>query len=196
VSADNARSEEHNDVMADAVENDDPVAEAEDIIAEDLPFEAIKEDIESLTVELEQAEAKAEEYLESLKRERASFQNYKKRVEQERTEQQRAVTGSVLFKLLPVLDDFHRAITAVPQDQRDEWYQGVALIQRKLEQFLATENVTEIEALGQVFDPNYHEAVGVDPEADAESGTITEVLQRGYKLGDRVLRPALVRVAG
>ena len=194
MSADNARSEDHNDVMADAVEHD-PVTEVDDIPAEEHPVEAIKEDIESLTVQLEQAEAKAEEYLESLKRERASFQNYKKRVEQERTEQQRAVTGNVLFRLLPVLDDFHRAMAAVPQDERDEWYQGVALIQRKLEQFLTNENVTEIEALGQAFDPNYHEAVGVDPEVDAESGTITEVLQRGYKLGDRVLRAALVRVA-
>jgi molecular chaperone GrpE len=148
-----------------------------------------------LTAQLEQAELRAEEYLDSLKRERASFQNYRKRVEHERVEQQRMATGNVLMKLLPILDDFHRAMDAIPGDQRNEWFEGVALIQRKLERFMQDEGVTEIDALGQEFDPNFHEAVGVDSDAGAESGTVTQVLQRGYKHGDRVLRPAMVRVA-
>ncbi len=149
-----------------------------------------------LDVQLERAEARAAEYLDSLQRERASFQNYRKRVERDRIEQTRAISGELVLRLLPVLDDYYRAMDAVPEQARDQWFEGVTLILRKLERFLADEGVTEIQALGQPFDPSYHEAVGVDDGAGAESGTVIAVLQRGYLLGDRVLRPALVRVAG
>ncbi len=148
-----------------------------------------------LAVQLEQAEARAAEYLDSLQRERAAFQNYKRRVEREREEQSHLAGGRVLVRLLPVLDDFYRAMDAVPEGERDQWFDGVVLILRKFERLLQDEGVTEIEVLGQPFDPNVHEAVGVDMDSDAESGTITAVLQRGYRRGDRVLRPALVRVA-
>jgi molecular chaperone GrpE len=172
--------------------SDEPVEmpdEQADALASDQEVEG------SLSAQLERAEARAEEYLDSLQRERASFQNYKKRVERDRIEQGRVIAGNLLLKILPVLDDFYRATDSVPDAERDDWYQGVLLIQRKLERLLADEGVTEIPALGEIFDPNFHEAVGVDDTAGAPSGTITTVLQRGYKLGDRVLRPALVRVA-
>ncbi|NDJ75084.1 MAG: nucleotide exchange factor GrpE [Chloroflexi bacterium] len=175
---------------------DDVSDEGEDEVAGGDDAELIEEEDEPLTEKLQQAEARAEEYLDSLQRERASFQNYKKRVERERMELQQLGAGNLLLRLLPVLDDFHRAMDAVPEDERDEWFEGVALIQRKLERFLEDEGVTEIEALGQPFDPNFHEAVGVDDEADADPETVTEVLQRGYLHQDRVLRPAMVRVAG
>lgn len=155
-----------------------------------------EEEAVPLTVQLEQAEARAGEYLDSLQRERAAFQNYKRRVERERIEQHQATTGNLLLKLLPVLDDFYRAMDAVPDEDRAEWFEGVALIQRKLEKFLEEQGVTEIEALGASFDPNYHEAIGVDSDADADADTVTEVLLRGYLHHDRVLRPAMVRVAG
>lgn len=158
--------------------------------------DAAGEDGEALEVLLEQAEARADEYLESLRRERAAFQNYKRRVEAERADQRQAATADVLLKLLPVLDDFHRAMDAVPEDERNQWYEGVQLIQRKFERVLADQGVTEIEAQGEPFDPKYHEAVGVDPDSDAEPETVTVVLQRGYMHGERVLRPAMVRVAG
>jgi len=148
-----------------------------------------------LNVRLEEAEARAGEYLQSLQRERASFQNYRKRVEQERSEQGRIIAGTVLTRLLPILDDFYRAVDAVPESERDQWFEGIILILRKFERLLDNEGVTEIEALGQPFDPNFHEAVGVDGGSDAESDTVTAVMQRGYKIGDRVLRPAMVRVA-
>jgi molecular chaperone GrpE len=148
-----------------------------------------------LAVQLEQAEARAAEYLDSLQRERAAFQNYKRRVEREREEQAQLAGGRVLARLLPVLDDFYRAMDAIPDGERDQWFGGVALILRKFERLLQDEGVTEIEALGAPFDPNFHEAVGVDMDTDAESGTITAVMQRGYRRGDRVLRPAMVRVA-
>ena len=120
-----------------------------------------------LAVQLEQAEARAAEYLDSLQRERATFQNYKRRVEREREEQAQLAGGRVLTRLLPVLDDFYRAMDAVPDGQRDEWLGGVALILRKFERLLQEEGVTEIEALGQPFDPKFHEAIGVDPDSDA-----------------------------
>ncbi len=148
-----------------------------------------------LNVKLEEAEARAGDYLQSLQRERASFQNYRKRVEQERSEQGRVITGTVLAKLLPVLDDFYRAMDVVPEAQRDQWFEGITLILRKFERLLDNEGVTEIEALGQPFDPNVHEAIGVDSTTGAPSGTVTAVMQRGYRIGDRVLRPAMVRVA-
>lgn len=193
---------EHDETVADPVAEDeitqtvpDEQAAADDSGAPAAEDTLAEEGELSLTAQLEQAELRAEEYLDSLKRERASFQNYRRRVEHERLEQQRVATGNVLVKLLPIVDDFHRAIEAIPEDQRNEWFEGVALIQRKLERFMQDEGVTEIAALGQAFDPNFHEAVGVDSDTEAESGTVTQVLQRGYRHGDRVLRPAMVRVA-
>lgn len=164
-----------------------PEAPAEQTVAES--------DIAALTVRLEEAESRAGEYLDSLQRERAAFQNYRRRVERERAEQAQLIAGDLLLKLLPTLDDFYRAMDAVPQSERDQWLEGIALILRKFERFLADEGVEEIPALGQPFDPALHEAVGVDHDSGAASGTITAVLQRGYRMGDRVLRPALVRVA-
>ncbi len=193
---------EHDDTVADPVAEDeitqtvpDEQAAADDSSAPAAEDTLAEEGELPLTAQLEQAELRAEEYLDSLKRERASFQNYRRRVEHERLEQQRVATGNVLVKLLPIVDDFHRAMEAIPEDQRNEWFEGVALIQRKLERFMQDEGVTEIAALGQAFDPNFHEAVGVDSDTEAESGTVTQVLQRGYQHGDRVLRPAMVRVA-
>lgn len=157
--------------------------------------ESSQEEEASLDVQLERAEARADEYLESLLRERASFQNYRKRIEAERGLHAERVRGDVVLRLLPVLDDFYRAVEAVPDDQRDSWYEGILLILRKFERFLEEQGVTEIPALGARFDPNFHEVVGVDDSADAEPETVTEVLQRGYQQNGRVLRPALVRVA-
>ncbi|MBN2305285.1 MAG: nucleotide exchange factor GrpE [Anaerolineae bacterium] len=213
--ADDAANNAAADVAADVADDmaDGVTGAAEDEI--DAPAAAVGEDapepetdqetdqapdqetnsIEDLMAQLEQAQAKADEYLDSLQRERATFQNYKKRIEREREDQRQAITGGLLLKLLPTLDDFHRAMAAVPADQRDQWFEGVALIQRKLERFLEDAGVTEIEAEGQPFDPKFHEAISVDADSEAESGTITQVLQRGYKHGERVLRPAMVRVA-
>ncbi len=179
----------------EAPERDDGATAAEaapSAVTETITKEAAEDNV---SARLEQAEARAAEYLDSLQRERAAFQNYKRRVERERADQAKMAEARLLLKLLPVLDDFYRALEAVPEEHQDEWYQGIVLILRKLERYLQDEGVTEIEAVGQPFDPTYHEAVGVDTESEAESGTVTEVLQRGYMHGERVLRPALVRVA-
>ncbi len=168
---------------------DGPAASAEQTVT-------VEGDVAELTMRLEEAESRAGEYLDSLQRERAAFQNYRRRVERERAEQAQVIAGELLLKLLPTLDDFYRAMEAVPEGERNQWFEGIALILRKFERFLADEGVEEIPALGQPFDPALHEAIGVDHDSEADSGTITAVLQRGYRLGDRVLRPALVRVAG
>ncbi|MBN1680552.1 MAG: nucleotide exchange factor GrpE [Anaerolineae bacterium] len=178
----------------------DDVNEAADMPALDAMAEPEAAEGESddvmLDVQLEQAENRAQEYLDGLQRERASFQNYKKRVERERAELRRVVSGTLLLKLLPVLDDFERAMSAIPEEERSEWFDGITLIQRKFERFLDDEGIKRIKALGETFDPNFHEAIGVDNDTDAETDTITEVLQPGYLYGDVVLRPARVRVAG
>lgn len=160
----------------------------------EVPVETVRD--AALEEKLQQAEARAAEYLDGLQRERAAFQNYKKRVERERADQAQVMAGNLLAKLLPVLDDFDRAVAAVPGDARNQWFDGVALIQRKFEKFLEDQGVKEMKVLGEPFDPNFHEAIGVDDGSDAASGTVTQVVQRGYVHGDRVLRPALVRVAG
>ena len=179
----------------DAPELTDEETHIEDLTDELIDNETYVPDEDPLVVQLEEAETRAANYLDSLQRERATFQNYKKRVERERAEQAITITGNLLAKLLPAIDDFHRAMDAVPEGERDQWFEGVTLIQRKLDQLLTHEEVTEIDALGTPFDPNYHEAIGVDADSDAASGTVTQVLQRGYMHKDRVLRPAMVRVA-
>lgn len=174
---------------------DGPAAPADQAVTEAEQTVAAENDLVALTVRLEEAESRAGEYLDSLQRERAAFQNYRRRVERERAEQSQLIAGELLLKLLPTLDDFYRAMDAVPAGERNQWFEGIVLILRKFERFLADEGVVEIEALGQPFDPALHEAVGVDHDSGAASGTVTAVLRRGYRLGDRVLRPALVRVA-
>jgi len=196
VSRDEFRASDNlNDNPRPEVEDAPEAAPPEQDAIEGQAAEAGLEEDSSLNHKLERAEAQAGEYLESLQRERASFQNFKKRVEAERSAQAERVRGDVLLKLLPVLDDFYRATDAVPVEQRDGWYQGVLMIQRKLERFLEDQGVTEMQALGARFDPSYHEAVGVDTTSDAAPETITDVVQRGYLQHGRVLRPAMVRVA-
>lgn len=188
-----AHDDDTMETTAEQMDDTKPMTDEQDVTTTDEPTTGAASD--DRAAQVEQAEAKAAEYLDSLQRERATFQNYKKRVARERTEQSRAIAGNLLLKLLPVLDDFYRAMDAVPDDEKNQWFDGVAMILRKLERYLDEQNVTEIDALGKPFDPTYHEAVGVDSDSDAESDTVTAVLQRGYMHGDHVLRPSMVRVA-
>jgi molecular chaperone GrpE len=152
--------------------------------------------LESLRAELEQAQARANEYLDGWQRARAEFANYKKRVEAEREELRRASNIALLLKLLPVVDDFERAFQILPEALVDlPWVDGVRMILRKLETILESENVTPIQAAGQPFDPLWHEAVIQEETAEHPDGYVIEEMQRGYRLGERVLRPAIVKVA-
>ncbi len=138
----------------------------------------------------------AAEYLDALQRERASFLNYKRRVEQDREEAAYKATANVLKKLLGVVDDFERAVAHIPEDAKKvPWVEGVLAIHRKLNAVLESEGVEKIEAQGQPFDPNLHEAVAFDDTGDGHQDTVAEVYANGYKVRDRVLRPAMVKVS-
>ena len=141
---------------------------------------------------LRQAQAQAAEYLDLLQRERANFINFRRRAEQERQETQQYATLHLIKKLLPVVDDFGRALAAAPDPKENPWMAGVSMIERKLRTMLEGEGVTPIEVLHQPFDPNLHEAVEYE-DGEGEDVVVDE-LSRGYKMRDRVIRPAMVRV--
>ena len=149
-----------------------------------------------LSQELEVARAKAADNLDGWQRALAELANYKKRVERERSEVYQMTAAAVIARFLPVLDDFERAMKdAPPGDEIKQWVDGMALIHRKLQSIAENEGVARITAEGAMFDPNFHEAVTHDTSENHTEGQIIEVLRQGYRLGDRVLRPALVRVA-
>ncbi len=149
-----------------------------------------------LKAELEALNAKAAEYLDGWQRARADFANYKKRVERDQAEARQNAAAEVLARVLPALDDFELALKNAPVNgDGAKWAAGVALVHRKLSAILENEGIKRIEAEGQPFDPNLHEAVVHEESADHPEGHVTAVLRQGYKLGDRVLRPALVKVA-
>ena len=146
--------------------------------------------------ELEEAKAKAKEYLDQWKRAAADFANYKRRNEQEREEVIKFANAMLITRILPILDDFERAFQTMPDSLRGlTWIDGIALIERKLHAILEQEGLTTIKAVGEQFDPRVHEAVIQEESAEHEEGQIIAELQKGYKLHDRVLRPALVKVA-
>lgn len=153
--------------------------------------------LDALQQELEQAHVQAAENFEGWQRERADFLNYKKRIERDQVQAVQNITGGIVKKYMVVLDDMERALKHAPEAGGDvqAWVGGIELIYRKLQNVLESEGVQRIEADGQMFDPNLHEAISHEDSPDHESGQVIEVLQQGYTLGDRVLRPALVRVA-
>lgn len=155
----------------------------------------LAERIEALERELAETRAKAEEHLYNWQRSAADFANYKRRTDDERAMASQFGTALLIGKLLAVLDDFDRALESVPADAHDSWIEGVQLVERKLRSVLESEGVTPIEALGQPFDPNIHEAVAHEQTTEHRDNVVIGEVQRGYKLHDRVLRPTLVRVA-
>jgi molecular chaperone GrpE len=153
---------------------------------------------EALQKDLQAAQAKAAEYLDGWQRARAELANYKRRIEKEQTEIYQNAAGRIIARYLEVLDDFDRAMKERPAaDNGDlaKWADGTALIYRKLQNVLDAEGVTRIEAEGKEFDPTVHEAVTQEPCDTHPTGHVIAVVRQGYKLGDKVIRPALVRVA-
>ncbi len=173
-------------------------AAAEEVTVAEEVTEEVEEvsELEALRQELEEAKAQAAEYLDGWQRARAEFANYKKRNEQERQELFKLANTTLITKLLPIFDDFERAFQALPSNLLSlTWIDGVALIYRRLQAILEAEGLTLIETEGQSFDPLLHEAVTYEESAEHQEDQIIGEVQRGYKLGDRILRPALVRVA-
>jgi len=150
------------------------------------------EGLESLKKALEEAKEKAEKYLANWQRAEADFINYKRRSEQERAEMASSANANLIADLLPVLDDLERALENASDDfDGPTWVEGVRLIYRKLKAVLEDRGLLEIEAEGKEFDPNLHEAVMC---VEGEEGKVCEEIQKGYKLGDRLLRPSRVKV--
>jgi len=154
-------------------------------------------DIEALTGERDAALQKAEEYLAGLQRERAEFSNYRRRTTEEREAMLGLASEDLIRKVLVLADDFDLAIDARPAEIANEaWVEGVAAIDRKLRVLLESEGVSQIDASpGTRFDPREHEAIASVPGTAHRDGEIVEEIRRGYRLRDRVVRPALVAVA-
>ena len=135
---------------------------------------------------------KAERYYKNWQRAAADLANYKRRVEQERSEQARLANAALVINLLPLVDDMDRAIATLDSTLAGlNWAQGMVAIHRKLQQLLESMGAQEIAAEGEPFDPAVHEAVGRQP---GEENRVLHVVQKGYRLGDRVVRPAMVIV--
>jgi molecular chaperone GrpE len=124
----------------------------------------------------------------------ADFDNYRKRVERERASSARSGKREIILRLLEVIDSFDRALQHIDAEP-SSMSEGLQAIHRKLLGLLEAEGVTPVESLGETFDPQFHEAIGSVQTREYESGTVAEELQRGYRWGDEVLRPARVRVA-
>jgi molecular chaperone GrpE len=141
---------------------------------------------------LEEEKAKSAKYLSNWQRTEADFDNYRKRVEQEKTDSTKYANAALILNLLPVLDDLERAFKSLPDRLANlSWTEGIVLIHRKLQATLEAHGVSEIKALGEDFDPAIHEAVA---QGIGEEGKVIEEAQKGYKLHGRMIRPAYVVV--
>jgi len=166
-------------------ESEDPGSQVEPEVAE-------IEDIEALKPALAEAKAKAEEYLAGWQRAQADFINYKRRSEQEKEEVSQFANSILMLNLLPILDDLERALTSIPPRlAKLSWVEGIRLIERKLQASLEAQGLSQIKALGEPFDPNFHEAAR---QGKGKEGIVIEELEKGYKLHNRVIRPSKVVV--
>jgi molecular chaperone GrpE len=153
--------------------------------------------VAAIEEQLREVENKAAEYLDGWQRAQASFANYRKRTEAEQAHWRGAANANLLARLLPILDDFNRAFDVLPAEfEGNSWLSGIKLIQRKVRAILDSESVVAIELeSGDAFDPLYHQAVVYQEVEGFEDGQIVAEVEKGYLLGERVLRPSMVVVA-
>jgi molecular chaperone GrpE len=149
---------------------------------------------EEISARLEAAEAERDEYLADLQRLVAEFENYRKRVARDQERLAAHAHERLIRELLPILDDLERALEAAERHEEATLVDGVKLVEQSLRKALVKEGLAEIETLGP-FDPHVHEALLTRSDEGAEAGSVLEVVQRGYRLGDKVVRPARVIVA-
>jgi molecular chaperone GrpE len=159
-------------------------------------IERLKAELAAAQGELAAAQSQADENLATLQRTAADFQNYRRRTTEERERDAGLASEFLILKVLVLADDFDRAIEAMPAEHAgDAWIDGVVAIDRKLRTLLESEGVSVLEAVGRTFDPREHEAIANVPGTGRPEGEVVAEVQRGYRLRDRVLRPALVAVA-
>ncbi len=157
---------------------------------------SVEDPVEVLQAALGDITTKAEEYLDGWQRARAEFANYKKRVLRENIDIRQMARGEVIKLYLDIADDLGRALQEKPETgEEGSWADGIEIIFQKLRTRLEAEGITPMNPLGEDFDPNIHEALMKEESEEYESGQIIEVMQEGYWIGEKVLRPALVRVA-
>lgn len=203
------------DIQEEKLEEHSPEAETEqEDIAQENHIEALEEVVEgegveeaprgvtveerinALLEEIERLQQQASEYLNGWQRERAEFANFKNRTAREKEAARAQIASEIIAQYLGILDDLELAIINRPaENEADAWADGIELIHVKLNAILEDEGVEVILAEGDTFDPNFHEAITYEEDDDHQDGQVIEVVQKGYKLGDRVLRPAKVRVA-
>lgn len=158
--------------------------------------EICADELAQLKADLEKAQKQVCENLDGWQRERAEFSNYKKRIERDQAQMTQMITGSVIKKYLAIVDDMDLAMKNRPtKGDGAGWAEGIELIERKLQTILDSEGIERINQNKIQFDPNLHEAISHEENPEFESGEVIEVVRQGYKLGDRILRPAMVRVA-
>jgi molecular chaperone GrpE len=146
--------------------------------------------------ELQKKASERDTYLDLLQRTRADFENYQKQLSRRQEQERPYIHLNLLKEILPVVDNLERATAAAQQaGEKGPLVQGVAMVLSQLNNFLRSHNVTRIEAEGQTFDPNRHQAVAQVPSGGKPANTVVNVLEQGYLLNDRVLRPARVTVA-
>jgi len=166
--------------------------QAEEVLVE----EQAADELDALRQELEEARAKEAEYLDGWQRAMAELANARKRFQREQEHSYTNAKAGVLASLLPIVDDVERALDTVPEALSNEpWFEGLTLILRKQQRFLEQEGAEPIETAGQEFDPFLHEAVTHEPSETVPQGHVIAELHKGYKVGDRVLRPSMVRVS-
>jgi molecular chaperone GrpE len=189
-------AEQPPEVISEQAEGPAPEAAPEALPAAE-ELQKLLAETQSRAADLEQqladAQSQAAEYKDGWQRAVAELQNYRRRVEAESKETYNNALGNIVKRYLLVLDDLERALATCPADQ--PWVEGIELIYRKLQTILENEGLKRIETEGQMFDPNFHEAIGQEPAEGMDSGKIIGVVQQGYMIGERVIRPALVRVA-
>ncbi len=163
--------------------------------SEEVRDEAVPIEIPNGTDSLAQVQKERDEYLDLLRRAKAEFSNYRKRVEREREESAQRIVGDFTRRLFPVLDDLDRAFETVEKEHDAEVFlEGIRLVSEKLRAILREAGVTDVRPEREPFDPMYHEAVMVEEHDELEPGTVSEVLRKGYVMNGKTLRPAQVKV--
>lgn len=174
--------------------NEQPLVE-DDTALDDANAEAVNGEVgeeADQSNELEAALAERDSYLDQLQRTAAEFANYRRRTEQERAQLVPRVRSDVVAMFLPVIDDFERALALIPDDEQSKsWVAGLQMIDTKFRSILDRVDAKIIDPVGEPFDPSQHEAVASDP--GTSNSTVVEVYQKGYAIGDMLVRPAIVK---
>ncbi|MCP8616915.1 nucleotide exchange factor GrpE [Salirhabdus salicampi] len=181
---------EEKDVQENVVEETVP----EEVEASESAADAETTELDALKQEMEQLQEDNATLQDKLVRTQADFDNFRKRMKKEKEQDLKYKSQSVMTELLPVLDNFERALQTEQSDNSQGFVEGVEMVYRQLKQALEKEGLEEIATVGEQFDPHLHQAVMQASEADKDDNEVVEELQKGYKLKDRVIRPAMVKV--